>query len=72
MAMGKGLGALFSTIYVLGDHSRQATLPRFPQGENFVQIRNSLKWNLDKERSRGLWPFRPNIFYMIIIYYNND
>ena len=31
----------------------QATLPRFPQGENSFQIRNSLKWNLTKERSRG-------------------
>ena len=61
-------GALFSTIYVLGGHllsgwenvaevfirsSRQATLSRFPQGENPFQIRNSLKWNLTKDRSRG-------------------
>ena len=33
--------------------SRQATLPWFPQGENSFQIRNSLKWNLTKDRSRG-------------------
>ena len=60
--------ALFSTIYVLGGHwlsgwkqvaevfirsSQQATLPRFPQGENPFQIRNSLKWNLTKDRSHG-------------------
>ena len=32
--------------------SRQATLPRFPQGENSFQIRNSLKWNLTKDRFR--------------------
>ena len=52
-------GALFSTIYVLGvaevfmRSSQQATLPRFPQCENSFQIRNSLKWNLTKDRSRG-------------------
>ena len=32
---------------------QQATLPRFPHGENSFQIRNSLKWNLTKDRSRG-------------------
>ena len=28
-------------------------IPRFTQGENSFQIRNSLKWNLTKERSDG-------------------
>ena len=26
-------------------------MPQFPQGENSFQIRNSLKWNLTKDRS---------------------
>ena len=60
-------GALFSAIYVLGGHllsgleyvadvffrsSLQTTLPGSPHGENSLQIRNSLKWNFTKDRSR--------------------
>ena len=68
MAMGKGLGRLVqyhlctgrplvkwleisSRVFIRS--SQQATLPRFPHGENSFQIRNSLKWNLTKDRSRG-------------------
>ena len=67
--MGKGMGRLvqyhlrtgrplvkwleISIAEVFIRSSQQATLPRFPQGENSFQIRNSLKWSLTKDRSRG-------------------
>ena len=64
MTIGKGLGCIIQYHLRTGRplvkwpeevfiRSQQATLPRFPQGENSFQIRNSLKWNLTKDRSRG-------------------